>query len=227
MQKSAIHLFPQVTLIPHYLVAEHPKKYSNFDNMKIPVIFFTWLFLSGFASVALAQKAKVLKPTVSTLKSPDFEVGSGIKEPKGERKDWLQIDVAFQLDSSSREDFVEAVEVRFFVLPKTAQPKFKKLYTAVVNHVDLLKNETLRSSVFLSPNSLARIYGKGKKPNPRDLAVAVEIHAGQIIGGEVTEGKTSKWWQKSDVPTDSSMLRPKSKTPFAYLWFDSYAETRD
>ena len=156
-------------------------------------------------------------------KSPDFEVGSGIKEPKGERKDWLQIDVAFQLDSSSREDFVEAIEVRFFVLPKTAQPKFKKLYTAVVNHVDLLKNETLRSSVFLSPNSLARIYGKGKKPNPRDLAVAVEIHAGQIIGGEVTEGKTSKWWQKSDVPTDSSMLRPKSKTPFAYLWFDSYA----
>ena len=180
-----------------------------------------------FASVAFAQKAKVLKPTVSTVKSPDFEVGSGIKEPKGERKDWLQIDVAFQLDSSSREDFVEAIEVRFFVLPKTAQPKFKKLYTAVVNHVDLLKNETLRSSVFLSPNSLARIYGKGKKPNPRDLAVAVEIHAGQIIGGEVTEGKTSKWWQKSDVPTDSSMLRPKSKTPFAYLWFDSYAETRD
>ena len=195
--------------------------------MKIPVIFSTWLFLSVFASVAFAQKAKVLKPTVSTLKSPDFEVGSGIKEPKGERKDWLQIDVAFQLDSSSREDFVEAIEVRFFVLPKTAQPKFKKLYTAVVNHVDLLKNETLRSSVFLSPNSLARIYGKGKKPNPRDLAVAVEIHAGQIIGGEVTEGKTSKWWQKADVPTDSSMLRPKSKTPFAYLWFDSYAETRD
>ena len=195
--------------------------------MKIPVIFFTWLFLSVFASVAFAQKAKVLKPTVSAVKSPDFEVGSGIKEPKGERKDWLQIDVAFQLDSSSREDFVEAIEVRFFVLPKTAQPKFKKLYTAVVNHVDLLKNETLRSSVFLSPNSLARIYGKGKKPNPRDLAVAVEIHAGQIIGGEVTEGETSKWWQKSDVPTDSSMLRPKSKTPFAYLWFDSYAETRD
>ncbi len=146
--------------------------------MKIPVIFFTWLFFSVFASVAFAQKAKVLKPTVSAVKSPDFEVGSGIKEPKGERKDWLQIDVAFQLDSSSREDFVEAIEVRFFVLPKTAQPKFKKLYTAVVNHVDLLKNETLRSSVFLSPNSLARIYGKGKKPNPRDLAVAVEIHAG-------------------------------------------------
>ena len=195
--------------------------------MKIPVIFFTWLFLSVFASVAFAQKAKVLKPTVSTVKSPDFEVGSGIKEPKGERKDWLQIDVAFQLDSSSREDFVEAIEVRFFVLPKTAQPKFKKLYTAVVNHVDLLKNETLRSSVFLSPNSLARIYGKGKKPNPRDLAVAVEIHAGKIIGGAVTEGESSKWWQKSDVGTDSSMLRPKSKTPFAYLWFDSYAETRD
>ena len=52
----------------------------------------------------------VSKPTVSSAKSPDFEVGSGIKEPKGERKDWLQIDVAFRLDSTSRDEFVEAVE---------------------------------------------------------------------------------------------------------------------
>ncbi|HIG84846.1 MAG TPA: hypothetical protein EYG40_09335 [Verrucomicrobia bacterium] len=195
--------------------------------MKNSVLILTCILLTVFNYSAFAQKAMVNKPTVSTLKSPDFEVGSGIKEPKGERKDWLQIEVAFRLDSASRDDFIEAVEVKFFVLPKSAQPKYKKLYTAVVNHVDLPKGETLRSSVFLSPNSLARIYGKGKKPNPRDLMVAVELHSGQIIGGEVTDGKSSRWWQKSDAPTDSSMLRPKSKTPFAYLWFDSYAETRD
>jgi len=195
--------------------------------MKKSAIILSCILLSVFNYSAFAQKAMVSKPTVSSAKSPDFEVGSGIKEPKGERKDWLQIDVAFRLDSTSRDEFVEAVEVRFFVLPKSAQPKYKKLYTAVVNHVDLPKGETLRSCVFLSPNSLARIYGKGKKPNPRDLMVAVELHSGQLIGGEVTDGKSSRWWQKSDAPTDSSMLRPKSKTPFAYLWFDSYAETRD
>ena len=206
---------------------QRPQKNYNFVNMKISLLLLTWCLLSVFNFTAFGQKAKVLKPTVSAAKSPDFEVGSGIKEPKGERKDWLQIDVAFQLESSSRDDFIEAVEVRFFVLPKSAEAKYKKLYTAVVNHVDLPKNETLRSCVFLSPNSLARIYGKGKKPNPRDLMVAVEIHAGQLIGGEVTDGKSSRWWQKQDAPTDSSMLRPKSKTPFAYLWFDSYAETRD
>ena len=167
----------------------------------------------------------VLKPTVSAAKSPDFEVGSGIKEPKGERKDWLQIDAAFQLESSSRDDFIEAVEVRFFVLLNLLMLNTKNYTLPLLITLTCLKRN-FACCVFLSPNS-ARIYGKGKKPNPRDLMVAVEIHAGQLIGGEVTDGKSTRWWQKQDAPTDSSMLRPKSKTPFAYLWFDSYAETRD
>ena len=41
--------------------------------------------------------------------------------------------------------------------------------------------------------------------------VNVEIHAGQLIGGEVTDGKSTRWWQKQDAPTDSSMLHPKVK----------------
>ena len=154
-------------------------------------------------------------------------MGSGLKEPKGTRKDWVQIDVSFTVTSRDRDDFLDALEIRFFVLPKSAEKKYLKLYTATVKHVDVLKGEELHSAVYLSPNSLARIYGKGRKANPRDLWVAVEIHAGQIIGGDVTDGKTSRWWQKADAPRDASMLRPKSKTPFANLWFDSYAETRD
>ena len=95
--------------------------------MKKSAIIFNCILLIVFNHSAFAQKAMVSKPTVASAKSPDFEVGSGIKEPKGERKDWLQIEVAFRLDSTSRDEFVEAVEVRFFVLPKSAQPKYKKL----------------------------------------------------------------------------------------------------
>ncbi len=173
------------------------------------------------------SKADVGDINVSTAKSPDFAVGSGLKEPKGVRKDWLQIDVSFTVTSRDRDDFLDALEIRFFVLPKSAEKKYLKLYTATVKHVDVLKGEELHSAVYLSPNSLARIYGKGKKANPRDLWVAVEIHAGELIGGDVTDGRSSRWWQKADAPRDASMLRPKSKTPFANLWFDSYAETRD
>ena len=144
------------------------------------------------------------------------------------RKDWLQIDVSFTVTSRDRDDFIDDLEIRFFVLPKSADKDYLKLYTATVKHVDVLKGEELHSAVYLSPNSLARIYGKGKKPNPRDLWVAIEVHSGGgIIGGDVTDGRTSRWWQKEDAPRDDSMLRPKSKTPFAHLWFDSYAETRD
>jgi hypothetical protein len=186
------------------------------------------LILLFSSSVLPAQsKADIGDITVSAAKSPDFSVGSGLKEPKGARKDWLQIDVSFTVTSRDRDDFMDSLEIRFFVLPKSAEKKYLKLYTATVKHVDVLKGEKLHSAVYLSPNSLARIYGKGKKANPRDLWVAVEIHSGEIIGGDVTDGRTSRWWQKDDAPRDASMLRPKSKTPFANLWFDSYAETRD
>lgn len=191
-------------------------------------IILSALALIVSSTVLPAQsKADIGDITVSAAKSPDFSVGSGLKEPKGVRKDWLQIDVSFTVTSRDRDDFMDSLEIRFFVLPKSAEKKYLKVYTATVKHVDVLKGEELHSAVYLSPNSLARIYGKGKKPNPRDLWVAVEIHSGDIIGGDVTDGRSSRWWQKDDAPRDASMLRPKSKTPFANLWFDSYAETRD
>ena len=144
-------------------------------------------------------------------------------------KDWIQIAAIFNIDSNSRSDFVDGVEIRFYVLAKSAQEDYRKrLYSAVVKHVDVLKQEDLYSAVYLSPNSLARMYGKGKPINSNDLWVAVELYAGgNIVAGEVTDSETSRWWQRKDVPQDTSMLRPKSKTPFAPLFHDSFAETRD
>ena len=194
----------------------------------LSLIALTFLFSTKLVSAQTQAKADIGDIAVTAAKSPDFSVGSGLKEPKGVRKDWLQIDVSFTVTSRDRDEFINDLEIRFFVLPKSADKKYLKLYTATVKHVDVLKGEELHSAVYLSPNSLARIYGKGKNPNPRDLWVAIEVHSGGgIIGGDVTDGRTSRWWQKEDAPRDGSMLRPKSKTPFAHLWFDSYAETRD
>ena len=193
----------------------------------ISVLLCAFVLVFSTSVLPAQSKADIGKITVTAAKSPDFSVGSGLKEPKGMRKDWLQIDVSFTVTSRDRDDFVDALEIKFFVLPKSAEKKHLKVYTATVKHVDVLKGEELQSAVYLSPNSIARIYGKGKKPNPRDLWVAVEVHSGDLIGGDVTDGKTSRWWQNQDAPRDASMLRPKSKTPFAHLWFDSYAETRD
>lgn len=173
-------------------------------------------------------KADISGIVVASTKSPDFEVGSGVVKKKETRRDWIEIDVGFMVDSTDRDDFVGTVKVNFYVLPSGAQKQHKKLYKATINHVDVLKGEELHSSVYISPNSIARLYGKGKAANPRDLMVAVEIHiGGKLVGGDVTDGKSSRWWQKKDVPTDESLLRPKAKTPFAYLWYDRFAETRD
>ena len=183
------------------------------------------------AGTAVAQekfKAEIRKIDVDSTKTPDFNVSSGVKMIRSKPEDWIQVDVTFNIDSNSKSDFVDSLELKFYVLPKSAQKDFLKLYSTTVKHVDVLKQKDLHSAVYFSPTSLARMYGKGRTTNPNDLWVAVEMYAGgELVGGEVTDGKSSEWWRRKDVPQDTSMLRPKSKTPFSVLFYDAFAETRD
>ncbi len=191
--------------------------------------FLTLAFAIGASPALLAQETKVKvdlnKIEVIAQKTPEFDVGSGIREAKAERKDWFQIEVEFSADSSNtRENFVGGLEFRYFVLPSSAERQQKKVYTATLSHVDIPKGENLRSAVYLSPNSLSRIY-EGRAPNPRDLWVAVEVYyGGTLIAGDVTDGKSSRWWQNPEAPKDAATLRPKNRTPFADLWLDAFAD---
>ncbi len=195
----------------------------------------TLALAASFFSIVAASaqekiKADIKKLTVDATKTPQVEPGSGVKLIRDKPRDWLQIDVEFQVDSRSREDFINSMEIRFFVLPKSAKPDFKKLFTCTISHVDILKSTDLHSAVYFSPNALQRMYGSSGSANPRDLWVAVEIHAGgKMVGWDATDGKSAKakWWRRTDVPTDSSTLRPKHKTPYALFWYDSYAEVRE
>lgn len=184
----------------------------------------------GAASAQRKTAAKIGKISVDSTKSPQLNPGPGVKLQRDKPRDWLQIDVSFVADSPLKEDFINSLEVRFFVLPKSALPAYKKLFSATINHVDILKDTELHSAVYLSPNALHRIYGRAASVNPRDLWVAIEIHAGgEMVGWDATDGKSAKekWWRRTDVPKDTTTLRPKHKTPYALFWYDSYAEVRD
>jgi hypothetical protein len=184
----------------------------------------------GAASAQRKSEAKIGKISVDSTKSPQIQPGPGVKLQRDKPRDWLQIDVSFVADSPTKSDFIDSLEIRFFVLPKSALPDHKKLFSSKLTHVDILKDTELHSAVYLSPNALHRIYGKTGAANPRDLMVAIEIHAGgTMIGWDATDGKSAKekWWRRTDVPKDSTTLRPKHKTPYALFWYDSYAEVRD
>ena len=97
-----------------------------------PLFLVALIFLFSTKPVSAQAKAEVGDITVSAAKSPDFSVGRGLKEPKGVRKDWLQIDVSFTVTSRDRDDFIDDLEIRFFVLPKSADKDYLKLYTATL-----------------------------------------------------------------------------------------------
>ena len=176
------------------------------------------------AQVKIAAKVKGIEAQLT--KSPDFEV-SDTREKRSDSKDWLEVEVGFEVESTGKGDFVSGVQVQFFMFPKSAQEKeMRKVLTASVDHVNLLKGETLYSAVYISPNTLARLFGKGKTVNTRDIAVAIEIHSGGIIGGDATEKKSDRWWQGDKIGKMDGFLRPKHETPFANLWYDRYAEVK-
>lgn len=188
-----------------------------------------------FAAIPLTSaqesvvKVEVIGAVAQTQKSPDFEVGSGIKDVRDNRKDWAQFTTEFMVTGGDRRsDFVSDIEFRYFVLPASAPKETKKLYATTINHVDVPKGEKLYSAVYLSPNAIQKIYGKGRSVNPRDFWVAVEIYvAGKLVGYKISDKQDLRWWRREDVEKDSATLRPKHKTPFRDLWYDVFAEVRD
>ena len=81
------------------------------------------------------------------------------------------------------------------------------------------------SVAYMSPTTIAKIIGKSKMPSKSDIDVAVEIRSqGTLIAGDKTTSGSKKWW--TELPQAEGLVLDKTKTPFAPLWWDRYAEVQ-
>ncbi len=195
--------------------------------------------LAAFGAMALVQPgsalaqqgpvtAKVSNIEVSLTKTPRLSVEAGTKEKRDTQREWLEVEVEFQAEmGNAKDEYVNELEFSYHVYFKS-DAKVTTIYTANVIHVNIPVKETTYSSIYVSPTTLGKIFGKDKKVNPNDVWVAVEVKSqGAVKGGMANQKESTKWWQSPNASRVDGMLLNKSQTPFAFLWWDRYPEVRN
>lgn len=196
------------------------------------------LLALGLASPLVAQempvrsKDKVIKatePKFNELQSPNINVSGASKSYRP--KDWLEIEVELAVSSWKPklvDEYVDSIAVKWWVVVK-GQDRKNYLIEKTVEHVNIPEDESVFTSVYLSPNTLRRITGKNKVSKSDIEAIGGEIQLGGEMLGFFTHGKPKGWWrQKLDSVerTRKFPLLNKDETPFKFLWYDRYAEIR-
>jgi|MDTC01.2.fsa_nt_gb hypothetical protein len=193
---------------------------------RIFALAFAGLALAGSATSAVAQtSAKVNSLKSLVTGSPQFTI-TGAKK-KFKPKSWLiaEAEMTFSAKVTPKDGYLtDSVDVSFYLLLKGAKKK------SIVKHEETFQdvpvNEKVAVAAYLSPAKFARLVGKAR-PTLGDVeAIAIEVRAGgKLIAGDQkgfkVKGKSRPW---EAVSPEAEML-PKSKTPFAVLFYDLYLES--
>jgi len=171
-------------------------------------------------------KVEVSNIEVSLQKTPRLTVEGGTKEKRDTQREWLEVEVEFKADMQGTDDYINELEFSYHIYFKS-DAKVTRIYTATVTHINVPKDETTFSSVYVSPTTLGKIFGKDKKVNPGDVWVAVEVKSqGATVGGKANQKESTAWWKSQNATRVEGMLLNKSQTPFAFLWWDRYPEVK-
>ena len=192
-------------------------------------IFVTGTLALYLSSAATAQeqvkvsKIDIDKVEIDTQKTPEFNLSSGGLKKAPRSREWLEIDVKFEIEGrSTSNDYLDQVSFKYYIV---LDDKAKTMITATVDHVNVPMNEEVWSSVYIAPSTIEKMMGKGNVSRSTVAGWAIEIlHNGEVKGGDASKDKSSKWW-RSRQGTAGALLS-KANTPFRYLWWDRYAEEK-
>jgi len=187
------------------------------------------LSLGFFAVSAHAQQEIQLEPgdvqiegmETEVQQTPDFEAGNVKGKNVPNPRDWLEVEVEFEVDGPS-EAVVPELLFRYYVGFRNEDGQAVTL-TGDVKHVNVVAGETYFSVVYANPSTLGEITGDFRRFQDNNVqAVGVEvIYNGVIVGLESSSGGNNRFWQQTG--TQKGLL-PKTETPFALLWIDRYAQ---
>lgn len=200
---------------------------------KIRINLFTVITCAAIGilshSVANAQSYQVEpgKPNFDDLPSPEF---SGGKQKGFKPKDWLEIEASIkvQMSPAPPSQTAERVLVKWYVAVEHPEKKGAYLLlTKDITYVNVPLNEETFTSVYLSPASVKRLTGSDRGGKKAVYLVGYEV----LINGEKVAAESNKekpgWWNTASDKisrSDTVPLLDKSKSAFANMWWDRYAE---
>ena len=181
----------------------------------------------GQASNGAKFKVTAEKPEFDELLSPDFGGKKGFRP-----KEWLEVEAKLmvQMAPEPKSKTCDRITVKWYVA--VANPEKRGtflLFSQDVDYVNVPVGEEFYCSIYMSPASIRRILGAARNPKRAVEVVGYEVQ----INGKPYAAETSNpkykvpWWtmsSKSLIKSDVVPLLNKSKTPFANMWWDRYAE---
>ncbi len=187
------------------------------------------LFAAVSTGTAQGQAAKVTadKPVFDDLPSPEFPNG---KNKRFTPKDWLEIEAGMkvQLAPEPKSKTLDRMTVKWYVAVKNPEKAGSMLLlTKDIEHVNVPLEESIFSSVYLSPGSIKRLTGSDKGGKGAVEYVGYEVLVnGEKVAMESNKGKPGWWNAASDKisRSESVPLLSKAETPFSNMWWDRYAE---
>jgi len=214
-------------------------------------VLFGIVVLFGLLSPASAQTqvqvGKVdVKIEFDTQKTPEFQAGGVNSKKIPSPRDWLEIEVEFDVDARPRDAVIPKLMFKYYVAiqSKEGTPQLltgevghinvvagevqskegtPQLLTGEVGHINVVAGEDSFSSAYVSPSSLGKITGDFRRFQASSvIAVAVAVfHNGELKGGASVGKGNGKWWEQM---SGSPGVLGKAETPFALLWLDRYSD---
>ena len=190
-----------------------------------PLILFAVAALSAtalHAQQALQLKAgdvKVGDLAFDAQKTPNFQAGDVKSKDVPNPRDWLEIEVEFEVDGP-KGAVAKELMFRYYVGFRDTTGA-ARILTGDVKHINIICGEKTFSSAYVAPSVLGEITGDFRRFQPNSVeAVGVEVIYNGVLVGRSSSLGGRVFWDAGGTPG----VLGKAETPFALLWIDRYAE---
>jgi hypothetical protein len=174
---------------------------------------FAALLIVSVAAGGFAQKPgdyKIGKISPAAVRTPQIQF-DGDQKRTGRSEQWLEVEVEF----SAKPEFTEELTFKYYILFNG------KLLTGEVTHVSIPEGRDLRSVMYISPRTIARLTGgKGMSASSIENVAVQILNKGALVAEESFKDAQPQWYMRMQQIT--GFVLNKNQTPFAPLYWDRY-----
>lgn len=193
------------------------------------VTLFSLGVLSFSQTVTNIQVEVDDKPSFEDIISPDLNGGNA---KKWDPLEWLEMEIQFEVTKALPKSatHVDEVRIKWYAAVLNPDKKSKAKYVLLekeITHINIPVGKEVYSSVYLSPASVHRISGKERASKGILEAVGGEIFFNGEKKAQFSSKGKGEWWNSGKMSRYERIpLLSKDKTPFAFSWWDRYAENK-
>ena len=176
--------------------------------------------LAAFSSLAVGQgrpggEFQITKISRNLITAPQFTYTGAQQYQANQRDRWLEVEVEF----AAAPEFTDELTFKYFILING------KLLTGEVTHTNIAGGRDIRSVMYVSPKTLARVMGN-RPMTPNALQnIAVQLVQQGAVKHELSLERGQPNWYTT-MPQVAGLVLNKNETPFAPLYWDRYEQIK-